>query len=252
MNYSPFIYAFEQQNIAITGEGTLDGQADNTHWWPWKGSADFGWTTGAPNYNAARQRLLDMGERGVPVSQRVFGDGDYIRPNFIQPYRCRNILIEGVTIVGVADVGDPSRALSERHGARRDDQQPRPEQRRLRPGVVPGRAHRSLRVRHRRRLHRDQVGTQRRRTPRQRAEREHHRPQLRDARRARRRHDRQRDLRRLLERVRARLPNGQPQARPRAAAQEQRDARRRAPRHLHARCHRWTSRRLDTVDRLLL
>ncbi len=24
MNYSPFIYAFEQQNIAVTGEGTLD------------------------------------------------------------------------------------------------------------------------------------------------------------------------------------------------------------------------------------
>src|SRR5215217_6204193 len=28
MGYSPFIYAFEQENIAITGAGTLDGQAD--------------------------------------------------------------------------------------------------------------------------------------------------------------------------------------------------------------------------------
>ncbi len=100
MNYSPFIYAFDQQDIAITGEGTLDGQSDSAHWWPWKGSAEFGWKTGAPNYNVARQRLLDMGERGVPVSQRTFGDGDYIRPNFIQPYRCKNILIDGVTIVG--------------------------------------------------------------------------------------------------------------------------------------------------------
>ena len=35
-NYSPFIYAFGQQNIAITGKGTLDGQSDNEHWWPWK------------------------------------------------------------------------------------------------------------------------------------------------------------------------------------------------------------------------
>jgi polygalacturonase len=33
-NYSPFIYALDQQDIAITGEGTLDGQSDNTHWWP--------------------------------------------------------------------------------------------------------------------------------------------------------------------------------------------------------------------------
>src|ERR1044071_3241955 len=35
MNYSPFIYALDQQDITITGEGTLDGQADNEHWWPW-------------------------------------------------------------------------------------------------------------------------------------------------------------------------------------------------------------------------
>lgn len=27
MNYSPLIYAFEQENIAITGRGTLDGSA---------------------------------------------------------------------------------------------------------------------------------------------------------------------------------------------------------------------------------
>ncbi|MGH9886158.1 MAG: glycoside hydrolase family 28 protein, partial [bacterium] len=99
MNYSPLVYAFEQENVAVTGEGTLDGQADRTYWWPWKGSEDYGWTRGAPNYNASRQRLLDMAERGVPVASRVFGEGDYFRPSFIEPYRCRNVLIEGVTIV---------------------------------------------------------------------------------------------------------------------------------------------------------
>jgi polygalacturonase len=99
MNYSPFIYALDQRDIAITGEGTLDGQADDAHWWFWKGARDSGWKPGMPNYNAARQRLLDMAERRVPVEQRVFGEGDYLRPNFIQPYRCRNILIENVTIV---------------------------------------------------------------------------------------------------------------------------------------------------------
>jgi len=100
MNYSPFIYALDQENIAISGEGTLDGQSDATHWWPWKGSAEFGWVAGTPNYNAARQRLLAMAEQGVPVAQRVFGEGDYIRPNFIQPYRCKNVLIENVSILG--------------------------------------------------------------------------------------------------------------------------------------------------------
>ena len=41
MNYSPFIYAFEQKNIAITGEGTLDGQSDKQSWWPWNGRASY-------------------------------------------------------------------------------------------------------------------------------------------------------------------------------------------------------------------
>ena len=36
-NYSPLIYAFEKENIGITGKGTLDGQASREHWWPWKG-----------------------------------------------------------------------------------------------------------------------------------------------------------------------------------------------------------------------
>ncbi len=99
MGYSPLIYAYNQENVGVTGEGTLDGQADNEHWWPWKGSRDFGWTAGTPNYNASRQRLLAMAEEGAPVERRVFGEGDYLRPQFIQPYRCRNVLIEGVTIV---------------------------------------------------------------------------------------------------------------------------------------------------------
>ncbi len=87
MNYSPFIYAFEQSDIAITGAGTLDGQADAGHWWPWKrmGAAD-------------RKKLQELGESGAPVKDRIFGDGHFLRPQFIQPYRCQNLLIEGVTI----------------------------------------------------------------------------------------------------------------------------------------------------------
>ena len=87
MNYSAFIYAFEQENIAITGQGTLDGQASDENWWSWK------------KQRADRDALNQMGERGVPVEQRIFGPGHFLRPNFIQPYRCKNILIEGVTIV---------------------------------------------------------------------------------------------------------------------------------------------------------
>jgi polygalacturonase len=96
MNYSALIYAFEQENIAVTGKGTLDGQADDTHWWPWKGQRT---PATAENQNAARAKLIEMGAAGVPVAERVFGDGAYLRPNFIQPYRCTNVLIDGVTLI---------------------------------------------------------------------------------------------------------------------------------------------------------
>lgn len=104
MNYSPLIYAFEQENVAVTGEGTLDGQAGQDRWWHWKGpwSGDdgtpSGWKPGQPNQLKATARLREMGEADVPVRERVFGEGDYLRPSFIQPYRCRNVLIEGITV----------------------------------------------------------------------------------------------------------------------------------------------------------
>jgi polygalacturonase len=95
MNYSPFIYAWEADNIAITGKGTLDGQADEGHWWNWRGTGP----SASARQTAARTRLIDMQAQGVPVAERVFGEGHNLRPNFIQPYRSRNILIEGVKIV---------------------------------------------------------------------------------------------------------------------------------------------------------
>ena len=95
MNYSPFIYAFEQQNIAITGTGTLDGSASDENWWKWTRRSG---TTEAPA-RASVRKLLDFAERGVPVKDRVFGKDGFLRPSFIQPYRSRNILIEGIRII---------------------------------------------------------------------------------------------------------------------------------------------------------
>lgn len=99
MNYSPLIYAFEKENVAITGSGTLDGQASNERWWSWKGKEEYGWSAGMPEQTPARDRLQVMVEEGVPVSERVFGAESYLRPSFIQPYRCQNVLVEGVTII---------------------------------------------------------------------------------------------------------------------------------------------------------
>ena len=62
MNYSPPVYSYGQRNIAITGSGTLNGQADADHWWNWK------------NLETPDFTLLEtMADDNVPVSQRVFG-----------------------------------------------------------------------------------------------------------------------------------------------------------------------------------
>ncbi|MCB0643058.1 MAG: glycoside hydrolase family 28 protein [Phaeodactylibacter sp.] len=99
-NYSPLIYAFEQENIAVTGKGTLDGQASNEHWWPWCGKDFYGWQEGTPNQadEPSRPKLFGWNTAEVPVEERILGEGSYLRPNFVQPYKCKNVLIEGVTI----------------------------------------------------------------------------------------------------------------------------------------------------------
>jgi polygalacturonase len=91
MGYAPLVYALDEESIAVTGEGTLDGGASETAWWPWKGK-------GPEGQKADRDRLFAMAEEGVPVESRVFGAGNRLRPPFVQPYRCRNVLVEGVTI----------------------------------------------------------------------------------------------------------------------------------------------------------
>lgn len=98
-NYSPFIYAYDQENIAITGQGILDGNATAEHWWFWKGPwSRRTWEIVPQNQVESRRKLFQMAEAGVPVEERIFGKGHYLRPNFVQFYKCRNILIEGVTI----------------------------------------------------------------------------------------------------------------------------------------------------------
>ncbi len=91
MGYSPLVYALDEESIAVTGEGTLDGGASETAWWPWKGR-------GPESQKPDRDRLFRMAEEGVPVASRVFAEGNRLRPPFVEPYRCRNVLIEGVTI----------------------------------------------------------------------------------------------------------------------------------------------------------
>jgi unsaturated rhamnogalacturonyl hydrolase len=60
-NCSPPIYALEQENIGVTGKGTIDGGGEN-NW------------------------------------QAVLRPAGQMRPNFVVPFHCKNVLIEGLTI----------------------------------------------------------------------------------------------------------------------------------------------------------
>lgn len=85
-NWSPFIYALDKTNIAITGAGTIDGNAPAGDWSSWGGGGSD-WT-----------RLQQQGRDNVPVSQRVYGNGTELRPNMIGLYRCTNVLVDGVNL----------------------------------------------------------------------------------------------------------------------------------------------------------
>ena len=107
-NLSPCIYAFKAQDIAITGKGTINGGGSNDTWWPWCGSARFGWKEGMVAQKlGARPRLLKNGEDGVPMrdeqgqptKERTFGPEDGLRPQLICFNECQRMLIEDVTLL---------------------------------------------------------------------------------------------------------------------------------------------------------
>ena len=97
-NYAALIYAAGETNVAVTGGGTLDGSATWDTWWAWCNKADKAKKLPV-RQKADRDKLVEMVAAGTPPDQRVFGDGHFLRPNFIQPYRCTNVLIEGITLV---------------------------------------------------------------------------------------------------------------------------------------------------------
>ncbi|HEY9248449.1 MAG TPA: glycoside hydrolase family 28 protein [Rariglobus sp.] len=83
-NYSPFVYARDCHDIALTGKGVLNGQGQS--WWPWvlnqPGMVDLF------KANAGR----------TPVEKRIYGTPEQgVRPPFFQAIDCRDVLLEDVT-----------------------------------------------------------------------------------------------------------------------------------------------------------
>ncbi len=134
-NYASPIRAFHAKNIAITGKGTLNPQADPYNWQAWKrGSYGF------PNQAEVVDVLVkEWSDKAYPVKFRMLNDGstplpekiptmaidwndiekvEYIdtpktddagkeikplrsllRPCTLEPYACENVLIEGIRII---------------------------------------------------------------------------------------------------------------------------------------------------------
>jgi polygalacturonase len=85
-NYSPMIYANNVENVAITGNGIIDGEAKNT-WIKWK-----------PLEKTDQLLTREMNHKNTPIKERIFGEGHYLRPQLIQFFNSKNILVENVKI----------------------------------------------------------------------------------------------------------------------------------------------------------
>lgn len=88
-NYSPLLYAFECENIAITGSGMLKPYMDR-----WKV-----WFKRPKAHMDALAELYTMASTGVPVEQRRMAEGENnLRPHLIHFNRCKNISLDGFKI----------------------------------------------------------------------------------------------------------------------------------------------------------
>jgi polygalacturonase len=85
-NYSPMIYGYNVNNVAITGKGTIDGEGHSL-WSAWK-----------PKEAKGKQLSREMNHKELPVEDRVFGDGFFLRPQLIQFVNSKHILIEDIKV----------------------------------------------------------------------------------------------------------------------------------------------------------
>ena len=85
-NYHPLIWAHDATNVAITGPGTIDGNASNSDWYSW-----------AKLEISDQTHLRQQNADGVAPAMRIYGDKHYLRPGLIEFMRCTNVLFDGFT-----------------------------------------------------------------------------------------------------------------------------------------------------------
>ncbi len=98
-NLQPLIYAYKATDVALTGEGTIDGGAGKDNWWSWFRHPYFKDPSRADLPALGRDSLFRMNADGVERESRVFGRNDGLRPLMVQFNQCDGVLIEGVTLL---------------------------------------------------------------------------------------------------------------------------------------------------------
>lgn len=96
MGMSPLIYAYRQENIAVTGKGILDGQASWENWWKLRARTSA--EDKAIGKFMGKEKLHDFEKHVTSIADRIFTEKDELRPQFIQFYQCNRVLVEGVTL----------------------------------------------------------------------------------------------------------------------------------------------------------
>ena len=90
-SFSPLFYAYKAENISIIGRGLIHGHGKK--WWDYVEGFKEG-----PTRNKW-QKLFDSLNKDIllPDDPRQMKRG-FLRPPFIQPMYCKNVLIQGITI----------------------------------------------------------------------------------------------------------------------------------------------------------
>lgn len=88
MNYQPFIYIPNAQNVAILGHGKVYGNGEK--WWEWKQKK------GADGERSSAKQLYEMAKNDTPLDRRHFGsENNSLRPSMVQTYESDTVVIDG-------------------------------------------------------------------------------------------------------------------------------------------------------------